>query len=149
VLALLMQVINEVFMSVYAQLNEGDFRKSFSLFASVVELAAVPIGVFTALLYNAGSTDMLVLYLVLLILLMVTVRRFAESHWALAERGDELLVINRIGRGISSALILDDLIELLFEQCRELLNFSAFYFVLYDEEKGELDFRLHRNAAGR
>lgn len=149
VMALLMQLINEAFMSVYAQLNEGDFRKSFSLFSSLVELAAVPIGVFTALVYNVAAIDMLVLYLALLVMAMLIVRRFAENHWALAERIDELLVINRIGRGISSSLILDDLAELVFEQCRRLLNFSAFYLVLYDEEAGELDFRLHHNEEGR
>lgn len=148
-MALLMQLVNEAFMSVYAQLNEGDFRKSFSLFSSLVELAAVPIGVFTALVYNVAAVDMLVLYLALLIMAMLIVRRFAENHWALAERIDELLVINRIGRGISSSLILDDLAELVFEQCRKLLNFSAFYLVLYDEEAGELDFRMHHNEEGR
>ncbi|HEX7046245.1 MAG TPA: sensor domain-containing diguanylate cyclase [Gammaproteobacteria bacterium] len=148
-MALLMQLINEALMSVYAQLNQGDFRKSLSLFASLLELAAVPLGVFTALVYNVATIDMLVLYLGLLILLMMIVRRFAENHWALAERVDELLVINRIGRGISSSLILDDLAELVFEQCRKLLNFSAFYLVLYDEEAGELDFRLHHNEEGR
>lgn len=149
VMALLMQLINEAFMSVYAQLNEGDFRKSFSLFSSLLELAAVPIGVFTALVYNVATTDMLVLYLALLVLLMLIVRRFAENHWALAERVDELLVINRIGRGISSSLILEDLVELVFEQCRKLLNFSAFYLVLYDHDARELDFRLHHNEEGR
>lgn len=149
VMALLMQLINEAFMSVYAQLNEGDFRKSFSLFSSLVELAAVPLGVFTAMVYNTAALDMLVLYLAQLIMAMLIVRRFAENHWALAERVDELLVINRIGRGISSSLILDDLAELVFEQCRKLLKFSAFYLVLYDHEAGELDFRVHHNEEGR
>lgn len=148
-MALLMQVINELFMSVYAQLNEGDFRKSLSLFSSLVELAAVPLGVFTALVYNTATPDVLVLYIGLLILVMVVVRRFAENHWALAERIHELVVINRVGRATSSSLILDDLTELVFEECRKLLNFSAFYLVLYDEERGELDFRLHHNQQGR
>lgn len=148
-MAVLMQLINEAVMAVYAQLNEGDFRKSFSLFSSLLELAAVPLGVFTALLYNATTFDVLMLYVVLLVMLMIIVRRFAENHWALAERVEELLVINRIGRGISSSLILDDLVELVFDQCRKLLNFSAFYLVLYDEEAGELDFRLHHNQEGR
>lgn len=148
-MALLMQFINETFMAVYAQLNEGDFRKSLSLFSSLLEIAAVPLGVFTALVYNVATFDMLVLYLILLVLLMLIVRRFAENHWALAERVDELEVINRIGRGISSSLILDDLVELVFEQCRKLLNFSAFFLVLYDADSGELDFRLHHNEDGR
>lgn len=148
-MALLMQVINEVLMSVYAQLNEGDFRKSLSLFSSLVELGAVPLGVFTALVYNTAAGDVLVLYVGLLILVMVVVRRFAENHWALAERIHELVVINRVGRATSSSLILDDLTELVFEECRKLLNFSAFYLVLYDEDAGELDFRLHHNQQGR
>jgi diguanylate cyclase (GGDEF)-like protein len=40
-------------------------------------------------------------------------------------------------------------VELVFEQCRKLLNFSAFYLVLYDEKTNELDFRLHHNEQGR
>lgn len=148
-MALLMQAINETFMAVYAHFNEGDFRKSLSLFSSLLELATVPLGVFTAIVYNLGRLDMLLLYLALLLLAMILVRRFAENHWALAERLDELLVINRISRAISSSLILDDLVELVFEQCRKLLNFSAFYLVLYDEKTATLDFRLHHNEQGR
>lgn len=148
-MALLMQVMNEVLMSVYAHFNEGDFRKSLSLFSSLVELGAVPLGVFTALVYNTSTPDMLILYVGLLILVMLVVRRFAENHWALAERIHELVVINRVGRATSSLLIVDDLAELLFQECRKLLNFSAFYLVLYDEEAGELDFRLHHNQQGR
>src|SRR5690606_25839741 len=33
--------------------------------------------------------------------------------------------------------------------CRKLLDFSAFILVLYDEERGELDFRLRHNEDGR
>lgn len=148
-MAVVMQVVNETFMALYAHFNQGDFRKSLSLFSSLLELATVPLGVFTALVYNTASVDILVLYLALLVQAMLIVRRFAQNHWALAERIDELLVINRIGRGVSSSLILDDLVELVFEQCRKLLNFSAFYFVLYDEKTRELDFRLHHNEQGR
>lgn len=148
-MALSMQVINEVFMAVYAHLNEGDYRKSLSLFSSLVELAAVPLGVFTAMVYNTTTPDMLVLYIGLLILVMVVVRRFAENHWALAERIHELVVINRVGRATASSLVLDDLADLVFDECRKLLNFTAFYLVLYDEEAGELDFRLHHNQHGR
>src|SRR5690606_7528106 len=147
--ALLVQAINETFMAVYAHFNEGDFHNSLSLFSSLLELATVPLGVFTAIVYNLGRLDMLLLYLALLLLAMILVRRFAENHWALAERLDELLVINRISRAISSSLILDDLVELVFEQCRKLLNFSAFYLVLYDEKTATLDFRLHHNEQGR
>src|SRR5690606_24015980 len=99
-MALLMQAINETFMAAYAHFNEGDFRKSLSLFSSLLELATVPVGVFTAIVYNLGRLDMLMLYLALLLLAMMLIRRFAENHWALAGRLDELLVINRISRAI-------------------------------------------------
>lgn len=148
-MAIVMQILNEGLMAVYAQFNEGNWRKSFSTFASLLELATVPLGVFSAIVYNTAAQAVIVLYGLLLLMLMLVIRRFAENHWELAERVEALTGINQVGRAISSSLILDDLAELVFQQCRKLLNFSAFFLVLYDHDSDELDFRLHHNDRGR
>ncbi|MCG8435851.1 MAG: diguanylate cyclase [Gammaproteobacteria bacterium] len=148
-MVLTMQITNESLMAVFAQINQGDFRKWFSLFSSVVEIGAAPLGVFTALVFNLAEPEVFGLFAGLLVILVLIFKRFAENHWELAARVDELLAINRIGRAISSSLILDDLVELIYQECRKLVNFSAFYLILYDEDKRKLDFRLHHNEQGR
>lgn len=149
VMAIVMQLINEGLMAIYAQFNEGNWRKSFSKFASLLEIATVPLGVFSAIVFNTAAQAVIVLYGLLLLMLMLVIRRFAENHWELAERVEALTGINQVGRAISSSLILDDLAELVFQQCRKLLKFSAFFLVLYDHDTDELDFRLHHNDLGR
>lgn len=143
------QLLNEIFMASYAQVMRGNWRSSVSLFASVLEVSAAPLGVFAALMYSTAPTPTLLLFIGLLLMLTLIVRRYGENHWALAERLNALESINRVGRAISTSLILDDLVELVYQQCRKLLDFSAFILVLYDEERGELDFRLHHNEDGR
>ncbi len=149
VMVLAMQVINELMMLVFAWLDEQDVMQSLSLFASLVEISGATLGVFTAIVFNVMEPPVYWLYLVLLLVIILVVKRFAEYHWSLAERIDELVSINRIGRAVSSSLILDDLAELTYQECRKLFRFSAFYLVLYKEEEQELDFRLHHNEQGR
>ncbi|MDX1454085.1 MAG: diguanylate cyclase [Gammaproteobacteria bacterium] len=148
-MAAVMQLINEALMAVYAQFNEGDWRKWFSGFATLLEIGTVPLGVFSAIVYNTASTEIILLYGLLLVMFMVILRRFAKNHWELAERVNALTGINQVGRAISTSLIIDDLAELVFQQCRKLIDFTAFFLVLYDEESDELDFRLHHNDLGR
>ncbi|MEE8118436.1 MAG: diguanylate cyclase [Gammaproteobacteria bacterium] len=149
VMVLVMQATNELMMLVFAWLDEQDFMKSLSLFASLVEIAGATLGVFTAIIFNVMEPPVYWLYLVVLVVIVLVVKRYAENHWSLAERVDELVSINRIGRAVSSSLILDDLVELIYQESRKLFRFSAFYLVLYNENKQELDFRLHHNEQGR
>lgn len=148
-MAVVMQAINEFFIAIITYLDGMDIRKSFSPSSALVEIASVPLGVATALFYNLLPADIFLLFLGLIIVIVVIVKRFADMREALESRVEELVAVNRIGRAVNASLILDDLAEVIYQECRKLFKFSAFYLVLYDEAKQELDFRLHHNEQGR
>lgn len=149
ILALVMQLLNDVFVSIIARLENLDWRKSFGLFAAVVDLAAIPLAVFMALIYNRLETPIFVLFLVVLALIVLIVRNFADTRRALEVKVDELVAVNRVGQAVSSSLVLDELVELIFRESRNLVEFDIFMLALYREESQEIDVRLHHNRQGR
>ena len=56
----------------------------------------------------------------------------------LEKRVEELSILNEIGRAINSAMELDKLWELVYQQTSRLVDFQSFYIALYDKEKQEL-----------
>jgi diguanylate cyclase (GGDEF)-like protein len=148
-LALFMQLLNMLFLAVIAWLENYDWRKAFGFFAAVVDLAAVPLAVFTALVYNRLDTATFVLFLIVLGLIVLIVRRLADTRRALEAKVDELVAVNRVGRAVSSSLVLDELLELIFRESRSLVEFDTFMLALYDDSSREIDIRLHHNPQGR
>lgn len=149
VLALFMQLLNDVFVGVIAHLENLDWRKSFGLFSAVVDLAAIPLAVFMALIYNRLETPVFFLFLVVLALIVLIVRNFADTRRALEVKLDELVAVNRVGQAVSSSLVLDELVELIYRESRNLVEFDIFMLALYEEETCEIDIRLHHNRQGR
>lgn len=149
VAALVMQAVNELMFAAFHAIGGKGFREALSLRSSLFELAAVPFGVLAALLYNLLPASVFLLFVALLTVLILIVRALAMTRMNLETHIEHLLAINRISRAISSSRVLDDVVELIFQECRKLFDFSAFYLVLYDEEHQELDFRLHHNKQGR
>lgn len=148
-MALVMQLLNHTFMALTIHLQGHDFRHSFSPFVFAVELGVVPVGLFTAVAFNRLDMPAFLLFALILAGLILMANRFARTRRALEERVADLVSINRVGRAVNSSLVLDDLSELIFSEARKLVDFSAFYLVLVDEARGELDFRLHHNRHGR
>lgn len=149
ILALFMQLLNDLFMSVIARLENMDWRKSFALFSAVVDLAAIPLAVFMALVYNRLETPIFFLFLVVLALIVLIVRNFADTRRALEGKVDELIAVNRVGQAVSSSLVLDELVELIYRESRNLVEFDIFMLALYEEETREIDIRVHYNRQGR
>jgi diguanylate cyclase (GGDEF)-like protein len=149
ILSLFMQLVNNCFVAVIASLEHYDWRKAFSLFSAAVDIAGVPLAVFTAIVYNRLDTPVFVLFLLVLGLIILIVKSFADTRRALELKVDELVAVNRVGRAVSGSLVLDDLIELIFRESRNLLEFDSFMLALYSEEARELDIRLHHNRQGR
>ena len=149
ILALFMQLLNDIFVSVIARLENLDWRKSFGLFAAVVDLAAIPLAVFMALIYNRLETPVVFLFLIVLALIVLIVRNFADTRRALEVKVDELVAVNRVGQAVSSSLVLDELVELIFRESRNLVEFDIFMLALYREESKEIEVRLHHNRQGR
>ncbi|HEV2333840.1 MAG TPA: diguanylate cyclase [Gammaproteobacteria bacterium] len=149
ILSGIMQFANNCFVAVIAWMEEYDWRRAFGVFSTVVDIASVPLAVFTALVYNRLDTPVFVLFLVVLALIILIVKSFADTRRALEIKVDELVAVNRVGRAVSGSLVLDDLIELIFRESRNLLEFDSFMLALYAEEARELDIRLHHNRQGR
>ncbi|HEV2322221.1 MAG TPA: diguanylate cyclase [Gammaproteobacteria bacterium] len=149
ILSGIMQFANNCFVAVIAWMEEYDWRRAFGVFSTVVDIAGVPLAVFTALVYNRLDTPVFVLFLVVLALIILIVKSFADTRRALEIKVDELVAVNRVGRAVSGSLVLDDLIELIFRESRNLLEFDSFMLALYSEEARELDIRLHHNRQGR
>ncbi|MDE2196184.1 MAG: diguanylate cyclase [Gammaproteobacteria bacterium] len=149
ILALFMQLTNEMLVALFAWFENYDWGKSFNLFSTIVELAAVPAAVFTAITYNRLATSIFLLYLTVLLLVILVVKNFADTRRALEVKVDELVAVNRVGRAVSSLLVLDELVDLIFRESRNLLEFDSFMLALYDETSGEIDIRLHHNRQGR
>ena len=149
ILSGIMQFANNCFVAVIAWMEEYDWRRAFGVFSTVVDIAGVPLAVFTALVYNRLDTPVFVLFLVVLALIILIVKSFADTRRALEIKVEELVAVNRVGRAVSGSLVLDDLIELIFRESRNLLEFDSFMLALYSEEARELDIRLHHNRQGR
>jgi diguanylate cyclase (GGDEF)-like protein len=149
ILAVMMQFVNMCFVAVIAWMEGFDWKKAFGLFSFVVDIAAVPLAVFTAIVYNRLETPVFWLFLVVLFLIIWIVKHIADTQTTLAVKKDELEALNRVGRAVSGSLVLDDLIELIFRESKNLLESDSFMLALYDEPTRELDIRLHHNRAGR
>ena len=59
-----------------------------------------------------------------------------------ARRADELRVLNEIGRALSSALTVDELLERIHAEIRKVIDARNFYIALYDLTKGDVSFEL-------
>lgn len=148
-LALFMQLLNMLLMAVIAWLEGYDWRKAFGAFAATVDLAAIPLAVFTALVYNRFEWSAFALFLIILAMIVFVVRHLADTRRVLEDKLDTLTAINRVGRAISSSLVLDELLEMVFRESRSLMSFEIFILGLYDESTHSIDVRLHHNPHGR
>ncbi|HET7587179.1 MAG TPA: sensor domain-containing diguanylate cyclase [Gammaproteobacteria bacterium] len=148
-MALAMQVVNHVLMGVLARVRGLSFGQGIWVFANLVDLAMVPLAVFTAIAYNRLPSGSFMLLVMTLLLLSVLMRRFALNRTDLERHVEQLTAVNRLAQAVSASTHLDELAELTYAQCRKLLNFSSFHLVLYDESTKELDFVLHQSRDTR
>ena len=148
-LALFMQLMNMVLMAIIAWLEHYDWRKAFGAFAASVDLAAIPLAVFTALVYNRFELAAFVLFLIVLAMIVLIVRRLADTQRVLETKLDTLVAVNRVSRAIGSSLVLDELLELIFRECRNLMKFEIFILGLREAQSNSIDVRLHHNPQGR
>ncbi|HET7369231.1 MAG TPA: diguanylate cyclase [Gammaproteobacteria bacterium] len=144
-MAVAMQIVNDLFMGVLAWLRGNGFRHALSRFVDLIELAMLPVGVFTAIVYNVLPLGVFLLLILALLLLALLMRTFALNRADLEQRVRRMAAINQLAQAANASIQLDALAELTYTQCRKLLEFSSFHLVLYDEKANELDFVLHRS----
>lgn len=148
-LALFMQLVNLLLVAVIAWLEHYDWRKVFSPYAVIVDLGAIPLAVFTALVYNRFELVEFVLFLIVLALIVVIVRRLADTQRSLENKLNTLVAVSRVGAAVGSALKIEELLELIFREIRGLMNLEIFILGLVDESTGRINVRLHHNPLGR
>ena len=73
----------------------------------------------------------------------------ARLYQEARKRSERLAVINRIAGAVGVILQLDDLMETVYREITSIFHADAFFIALYDEENGELDFRLRVDQGQR
>ncbi|MFH1502928.1 MAG: ATP-binding protein [Candidatus Eisenbacteria bacterium] len=108
----------------------------------VIELAMVPLGMLLVVAYSPGEAATFPLLAVVLMVSGAAGKTLWDTKRSLGETVDELRALNALGKDLSSTLRVDVLVELIHEHARTLLGATAVGVTLYDQEKGELDFRV-------
>jgi GAF domain-containing protein/HPt (histidine-containing phosphotransfer) domain-containing protein len=70
--------------------------------------------------------------------LLLEIEKGKETTEILRRRIQELATLNEIGRALSSAIDINELIELIYNQTVRIMEVSAFYIALYDSTGNEL-----------
>ncbi|HET6725654.1 MAG TPA: sensor domain-containing diguanylate cyclase [Gammaproteobacteria bacterium] len=148
-MAAVMQIINVGLMGVFAWVRGQTFRRALSIFGNLMELGMLPLAVLTAIVYNVLPLSSFLLLILVLLLLATLMRSFALNRNHLEKRVGQMKAVGRMSQAVNASIRLEALAELTYNQCRELLKFSAFHFVLYDTVAGELDFVLHHSRGQR
>ncbi len=68
-------------------------------------------------------------------------RLYAETRW----RADEAASLNRVGVLLASTLEMDEILDAIYREARQLLDLTAFSVALYDEAQDEFRFELFAN----
>jgi diguanylate cyclase (GGDEF)-like protein len=134
-----MQAANEALMQLGMRFSNPDKPLEFSHFNSILEIGGAPLGVVAALIYAQQDVGTLLLFATIFTVLLFVMRRFAEMRAGADRQMHALSSINRVGQAISASLILDDTVELVYEECRKLIEFSSFYLLLCVPDSDEVD----------
>jgi diguanylate cyclase (GGDEF)-like protein len=139
IVILAMQVVNEALMQFGQFFNDPSKPLAFSRFNTILEIGGAPLGVIAAFIYAKQDAGMLFLFATIFTLLLFVMRRFANMRADAERQMHALSSINRVGQAISGSLILDDTVELVYEECRKLIEFSSFYLVLCVPDSDQVD----------
>ncbi|GEM_PF-2095299 len=69
-------------------------------------------------------------------------RLFDETR----HRAEQMAMLNRIGLAITAGLSMQQVLQTVYEQCRQLAAIDAFYIALYDEATGKIRFPFFLDA---
>jgi len=146
---LIMQLTNELLMQLATRIREPGKPTTFSRFNAVLEIGGAPLGVLAALIHANQDLGTFLLFAAIFALLLFVMRQFAEMRTGTERQMDALSSINRVGQAISGSLIFDDVIELVYEECRKLIQFSSFYLVLCQPDSDQVDIAVQVTGGQR
>jgi signal transduction histidine kinase/CheY-like chemotaxis protein len=152
ILFLTIQAVNSILMMIMIGLSGFDLKnylKNDRRFAFIVESSAMPVAVLTAIVYSNVSTIESFIFIVSFILVGVIAKRLVEARVNLKKRFDEISTLNDVGHSVSSSLNLDEITDLIYEQCKKFVDVSTFEIATYNELDRTLDFRLIYDEGAR
>jgi diguanylate cyclase (GGDEF)-like protein len=148
-LIVVVQAVNEALFALHTAVEGGDPRATLSPPTAAFEFAAGWLGVLAAAVFQVAPPWAFAALVAFVAAAALAVRQLANTQAALTVQLDRLMAVNRVGRATASSTVLDEVGEHVFRECRRVFSFDAFYLVLYDAKRHELDFRIHHNQHGR
>jgi len=140
-----LQVVNELLflIMVWPSLSTAERRQPFSLRSIGTELAISLIGMITALAYSDLPRFGFALYAVFIVAVAILFKWVAEVAETRRLRAEEFAAVNRINQAVSAAIDLDNLIERVYLEVRDLVPSASFLLGIYEPDTEELDTRLN------
>lgn len=121
-----------------------------------VEAGMLPLGLLLALVGQTAGAPGLGVAALVLVLASVLVKRLSDAgnelhriNLDLERRVGELDVLGRVGREISSAIEIDQVLDVIRRHCSELVNTGNFFIALLDREAGLLELALNFEGGRR
>jgi len=142
-MALVMQAVNVVLMAVWLVLEGRDPRRVITPSYALIDLAFVPLGVLTALLFVTLDGATFALFLAMVAAFTLALHRVVHTRVDLEARVGALDKVAQAGRAVVGAGRIDEVAERILRQVSALFRYDEFYMVFVDEASRELDIRLH------
>lgn len=148
-MAVVMQVINVVLITLYFYLDGRAIRRIVTPFYALSDLIFVPAGVLAAVLFNSGGVATFGLFLALMIVFVLSFNGIGRSLSVAATQRGSLARLVQTRRALQGARRIDDLGARILAEARSLLRFDEFQLALVEPQQQVLDIRVHeRQLAG-
>ncbi|HET7371379.1 MAG TPA: GAF domain-containing protein, partial [Gammaproteobacteria bacterium] len=150
-LILILQSVNELLfllmswrgMSPTDRRHPLDWRSTFS------ELTVGLNGIIAALAWTNLPRIGFALYVAFVIVFAFLFKYIAGIAERERERAEESAAVNRVNQAVNSAVSLDELLEIIFREASNLMQFAAFIIAVHDGERDELDVRINYDEGTR
>jgi serine phosphatase RsbU (regulator of sigma subunit)/putative methionine-R-sulfoxide reductase with GAF domain len=107
--------------------------------ALLIELLPLPFAMIVALVFTRLGWGAFLLLALLVVIIAVLVRRWADARSALVQRVAELSIVERIGRAIVEAeLDVDELAQLMYEHACQVVDATIFLLGLFEGDEYHL-----------
>jgi diguanylate cyclase (GGDEF)-like protein len=149
VMALVAQTVNIALMTLFFHFDGRDVRRIVTPIYALSDLLFVPAGVLAAVLYNAMSMPIFVLFAALMIVFVLSFNSIGQLHSGAPSERSPLARLFEAGRALQGARRMDELGTRILTETHALVPFDEFYLVLVDRDERVLDVRVHERRGER
>ena len=149
VLVFCMQFINSAFLHIRAVVMAIPRRFAPDWYSHAIEVPVAVVGLLTALIYNRVSVSVFGLFLLMLISVIFIAKFLNDVTIALKRRIKQVVTVNRIAKAISSSVQLEHLVQVVYNEMRQLFDPAEYYFGVRDGDTGRLAFHQGRRDPSR